>query len=126
MTNWEDLDIEGKTIKTIEVNDDANRVTITTTDNNNYEMLHHQECCESVDIQTINGKDSDYDKIVSEFAGAIIGKIAEAVDDVSGEHSESATLTTYTINTDKGILTIIWLGESNGYYGEGVSFYKMK
>jgi hypothetical protein len=39
-------------------------------------------------------------------------------------HDESETWTTFVFRTAKTTVTLIWLGTSNGYYSESVSFEK--
>ena len=43
--------------------------------------------------------------------------------DCSNTH-ECGTRTTFTLSTGDNSLILVWEGYSNGYYGEGVSFYE--
>lgn len=89
-------------------------------------MWHDQDCCEYVRIEDIDG---DLDDLLK---GPILK--AEEVsssdpafykpDTVSDE--ESFTWTFYKLVNNAGYLTIRWLGTSNGYYSESVTFEETK
>lgn len=82
-----------------------------------YRMYHEQDCCESVSLNEVVGN-------VSDLIGSPILMARE--DSESGEDGYgSSTWTFYNFGTLKGYLTLRWLGESNGYYSEGVSFVKI-
>lgn len=105
----------GKTITSIDgLNND--HVTIKTECGKTYGMRHFQDCCEHVSLKEVLGN-----------ANSIIGQEVryanEDTSDCSGQY-ESGTRTTFTIHTTGGSLILIWEGYSNGYYGEGVSFYE--
>jgi len=57
----------------------------------------------------------------------LVGEPLLIAEQVSGaaepdvEHYESYTYTFYKFATRKGYVDVRWLGESNGYYSEGVS-----
>lgn len=107
--------LAGKTITSIEgLNSD--HVTIKTECGKTYGMRHFQDCCESVSLKEVLGN-------VDSIIGKEVRYANEDTSDCSGEWS-SGTRTTFTIHTNGGSLILIWEGYSNGYYGEGVSFYE--
>lgn len=86
-----------------------------------WRMVHEQDCCESVYVEDVCGD-------VSDLLGTVIDARMETN---SGNHPDgkvfqydpdSFTWTFYVIQTNKGCVTIRWLGESNGYYSESVDF----
>lgn len=93
----------------------SEEVTLTLTDGRIAVFWHSQDCCESVSVNDVEGDASD-----------LIGcplLVAEVVTaDAENDVSESGTWTFYRFATVKGWVVVRWLGESNGYYGEGVDF----
>jgi len=80
-----------------------------------YMMFHSQDCCENVRLHDIAGDLSDL-----LHAGPVL--MAECVTQDAEDASESGTWTFYKLATKKGYVTLRWLGESNGYYSEEVTF----
>lgn len=108
-------ELKGLTIASIDgLGDDY--VVIKTECGETYGMQHFQDCCESVGIKQVFGMAAD-------IIGVPVDHADQSTSDCSGEYS-SGTRTTFTIHTRNGTLIIIWEGYSNGYYGEGVSFYE--
>ncbi len=79
-------------------------------------FFHSQDCCESVDINDIVG---DLEDLVGE--PLLIAEQVSGATEPDVEHYESYTYTFYKFATRKGYVDVRWLGESNGYYSEGVS-----
>jgi hypothetical protein len=86
-----------------------------------YVMEHFQDCCEGVEIEDVNGDWTD-------LIGYPILEATESSnsdDPPSGDYYiESFTWTFYRFATVRGYVNLRWLGQSNGYYSEEVSFYK--
>ena len=81
---------------------------------------HQQDCCERVDINDIVG---DLQDLVGEpllLAEEVEG---ETPVDFNEREYESVTWTFYKFATRKGYVDVRWLGESNGYYSEGVDLF---
>lgn len=120
-------DLLGKILTSIKLNGgykNSDKVEITTTDGDVYVMEHHQDCCESVYIEDIDG---DLDDLI----GSPILQAEEATntEDTFGREDilwDSHTWTFYKLATVKGYVTMRWLGTSNGYYSESVYFEKVK
>lgn len=95
----------------------SEEVLIKTSDGFIYKLYHSRDCCESVQL-------IDFENDVEDFNGAIILS-AEVVTNSEynpPEYADSFTWSFYKFETDKGGLFMRWLGESNGYYGEEVTF----
>ncbi len=115
----------GKTLINIEVNDAKDEIIFTEDGGQQYVMLHHQNCCETVEIESIVGD-------LADLIGTpiLLAEEAEsdepAADAVVEYRGESETWTFYKLATIKGYVDIRWYGTSNGYYSESVSFYAVK
>lgn len=107
-------ELVGKTLKSVD-SSNSERVVFHFIDGTACESYHSHDCCESVDLNRIEGSVED-----------IIGKpITEAEwtedehgEPVPAEFDESWTWTRQRIRTENGEATFVWLGQSNGYYGE--------
>lgn len=111
--------IIGKTLASItgaEVGSDE--IVFKDTDGLEYKMLHHQDCCEDVEVNDITG---DTDILIGTpiLRAESVSRIAD--DD---EGYDSATWSFYKFSSIKGDVTFRWLGQSNGYYSEEVDFFK--
>ena len=125
MAKFEEL--KGKVIKNILVtkqygrdmtDDNYDSIKFICTDRYEYKMLHHQDCCETVYIESIVGDLNDL------IDYPIL--IAEETSNRGAEHGEDGqTYTFYKLATVKGYVDIRWVGESNGYYSEEVSFIQI-
>ena len=81
-------------------------------------FFHQQDCCERVDINDIVG---DLQDLVGEPLLVAEEVRGETPVDFNEREYESVTWTFYKFATRKGYVDVRWLGESNGYYSEGVS-----
>lgn len=112
--------LKGKTLKNIKVND--YEILFTTTDNEVFSMHHPQECCEEVYVEDVCGDINDL--IGTPILVAEEATSGEAPNDKKYEY-DSITWTFYKLDTNKGGVTIRWVGMSNGYYSESVDLIKL-
>ena len=111
--------LKGKTLSSITGEVGDGEVVFVTTDGERYRMYHEQDCCESVSLEDIVGDLQDL--VGSEI---LIAEEVEGESPTDFEEYESHTWTFYKFATRKGYVDLRWLGSSNGYYSEGVSFCK--
>ena len=79
------------------------------------EMIHHQECCESVYLADVVGSFED-------LIGYPLLEVSESIVENSFE-DYSSTASYYNFRTVKASVQLRWIGESNGYYSETVDCY---
>ena len=114
--------LNGRTITAVHGLETGNdEVRIECADGSVWRMFHCRDCCESVNVEDVCGDAAD---LIGTVIDARMETNAEAHPEgkVFEYEPESFTWTFYIIQTDKGAVTIRWLGESNGYYSEGVDF----
>ncbi len=97
------------------------RMVFQAIDGRSFHFYHSQDCCESVCIEDVCG---DLDDLID----SPIVLAEEVYSDnepvpAKGYTDDSYTWTFYRFGTPKGTVTVRWLGESNGYYSEGVDFH---
>lgn len=79
------------------------------------EMIHHQDCCETVYLADVVGSFED-------LIGYPLLEVSEStVNTRSADMSSTATY--YNFKTVKASVQLRWIGESNGYYSEDVNCY---
>ena len=124
MENSNIKELVGKII--IDIKQDSSTIIFRTKDYS-YHMYHEQDCCEGVYIEDIIGD-------LQDLLNSPI-TMSEEISDSNFEDNwlknqtykpDSFTWTFYRLATVKGYVTIRWLGESNGYYSEYVSFKKCR
>lgn len=122
--NWGDIpivkfsELEGQVITRIEgLKEGSERVEFHTA-THKYIMLHHQSCCENVDIDEIHGDP----KVLLNTPIVMADESYSAGDNACGTY----TWTFYKLRTAKGDVTIKWYGESSGYYSEYVDFHRVE
>lgn len=95
-------------------------VIFETVDRKQYKLYHAQDCCESVLLEELHGD-------LKDLVGSPILQ-AELVENYPEPYPdrdyESRTWSFYKFATNKGSVTMRWLGESNGYYSESVDFMR--
>jgi len=81
-------------------------------------LYHSQDCCENVCIEDVNG---NWDDLLNTPLLVSEERSNGEEGDLKG-WEESYTWTFYTFRSVKGSVDVRWLGTSNGYYSESVSF----
>ena len=117
-------ELVGKTMKSVKQlqGEDGDELTFITVEGEVYVFVHDQDCCESVKIEDITGD-------LEDLVGSPLLQADESASqdtDRPDRWSENWTWTFYKFATNKGYVTVRWLGESNGYYSESVDLYRLK
>ena len=102
-----------KSVQGLHVNSTCVRITMD--DGVIYEMLHRQDCCESVSLE-------EFDCTVEDWDGALVVKAYASSERQEDKDSGTTTYTFYSLWTSRGYLHLRWCGSSNGYYSESVDF----
>lgn len=121
----------GKTLIKINATEDTIRFY---TEDQVYILMHDQDCCEKVYIESITGDLDDLigspillaEEVSNHWTASNDTKVLHALmpNEALSPHDESWTWTFYKLGTVKGYVDIRWYGNSNGYYSESVSFHR--
>jgi hypothetical protein len=128
----------GQTLRGVYHDKEKEAIFFLTEDGTSYVMMHNQDCCECVIVESIVGDLQDLvgtpilvaeERTTGERDGEKFGSVPdyiyiEAWRTKPGNYggSDSETWTFYTFRTIKGSVDIRWHGSSNGYYSESVDF----
>lgn len=112
----------GKTLVSATVSEANDEIRFVTDSGETYLMYHDQDCCESVNVESIVGD-------LADLIGSSILRAEESTSDTLPEgvkppeyRDDSETWTFYKLATINGYVDIRWYGSSNGYYSESVDF----
>lgn len=111
-TNLKEL--EGKTITAV-VYKEVNESLLIHLNTHVLEMIHHQDCCETVYLADVVGSFED-------LIGYPLLEVSESVVDIATADM-SSTASYYNFRTVKASVQLRWVGESSGYYSETVDCY---
>jgi len=132
-------DIQGMTIKEVDgLRIGSEEIVFHTSCGKKFRMYHESDCCEKVKVVDVSG---DKETLVGQMV--VLARESSSGDDEESlyyERSErvkqlsnlvpqfydSNTWTFYTLATIKGWVDIRWLGTSNGYYSESVTFEEIE
>ncbi len=108
----------GKTFVQVTGSVDSDEMMFETANGERFMFAHQQDCCETVSINDIVGD-------LQDLCGAplLVAEEVKGATEPDEEHYESYTYTFYKFATRKGYVDVRWLGESNGYYSEGVDLF---
>lgn len=115
--------LQGKTMASVEADDNQEVIIFTTVEGEKFSLHHDQDCCEFVSIEDICG---DLQTLVGTeilLAEEVSNFDAPPIDD---RYTESYTWTFYHLRTVRGLVTLRWFGESNGYYSESVDLHRVE
>ena len=107
--------LKGMTITAVVYKED-NESLLIHLNNHVLEMIHHQDCCESVYLADVVGSFED-------LIGYPLLEVSESIVNIESAEYESATASYYNFKTVKANVQLRWVGESNGYYSETVDCY---
>lgn len=115
-------ELEGRILTAIERNtceDGFDRLIFICDDGTRFEMGYVPDCCAQCHLNDVCG--DIFDLIDSRILKAYESTDSSIDADGYGRH----TWTFYHISTNNGSVTLRWLGTSNGYYSESVTFRKL-
>lgn len=124
MKEVEITDLLGKTLKEVQKKA-IDEIIFYCESGEAYMMYHSQNCCESVEIESITG---DLDDLIGNPILVAEESVSdEKPNDFTRDYEvDSETWTFYKFATIKGHVDIRWYGSSNGYYSESVDFKRIR
>lgn len=102
----------GEILSYVDVDTETNRILLTTQSGKTIMIYHDQECCEGVEIQSVEG---DWLKLVGRPITSAEQFEEDATEQVVPDWDcGSCTKTTITLKADDATVVSRWIGTSNG------------
>lgn len=118
----------GLTLKEVIVNKQDDVITYTSECGQRFRMLHHNDCCETVYIEDVEGDINDLigsPILVAETVQDAMQQAMNLIIPLPEKNGQCEQWTFYRLATAKGWVVIRWYGDSNGYYSTDVSFERV-
>lgn len=118
----------GLTLKEVTVNKQDDVITYTSECGQQFRMLHHNDCCETVYIEDVEGDINDLigsPILVAETVQDAMQQAMNLIIPLPEKNGQCEQWTFYRLATAKGWVVIRWYGDSNGYYSTDVSFERV-
>lgn len=118
----------GLTLKEVTVNRQDDVITYTSECGQQFRMLHHNDCCETVYIEDVEGDINDLigsPILVAETVQDAMQQAMNLIIPLPEKNGQCEQWTFYRLATAKGWVVIRWYGDSNGYYSTDVSFERV-
>ena len=118
----------GLTLKEVIVNKQDDVITFTSECGQQFRMLHHYDCCETVYIEDVEGDINDLigsPILVAETVQDAMQQSMNLIIPLPEKNGQCEQWTFYRLATAKGWVVIRWYGDSNGYYSTDVSFERV-
>ena len=118
----------GLTLKEVIVDDENDVITYTSECGQRFRMLHHNDCCETVYIEDVEGDINDLigsPILVAETVQDEMQQAMNLIIPLPEKNGQCEQWTFYRLATAKGWVVIRWYGDSNGYYSTDVSFERV-
>ncbi len=109
--------IVGEVLTHIDTNESNDEILLTTRSGKTIKIFHQQDCCENVRIE---GTDGNWHDIVGKVIIEASKSEFDECEPKPSEWAESWTRTELKFRSDAATVISRWIGESNGYYSEGV------
>lgn len=115
--------LTGQTLRAVTgAKEGSKSIIFTTIDGREFSLSHNQSCCEEVSLADVCGE-VRYLLFTPILLAEEVSSDTWPADRLVDETQESFTWTFYKLVTNKGAVTLRWLGTSNGCYSEKVDFY---
>jgi hypothetical protein len=119
--SYEVKDLVGKTFT--DVKDVGGDIHFHTNDGDTYVLVYLPDCCASCNLVDTVGDLNDLVGVPLIMAEEVTSH-DNPDDRPKPEYQDSFTWTFYKFATTKGYVTLVWYGESNGYYSETATLLK--
>ena len=118
----------GLTLKEVIVDTQSDIITFISECGQRFRMVHHQDCCETVNIEDVEGDIEDLigsPIVVAESVDESMQQAINLITPLPDKDGDNPEWTFYRLATAKGWVVIRWYGDSNGYYSTSVSFERV-